>query len=299
MTIRLGVIGFSEGNGHPYSWSAIINGYAPAAMADSGFPVIPEYLARQRWPDARIAGAEVTHVWTQDPDLSQRIARAALIPNVVPTPEAMIGQVDAILLARDDAENHAAFALPFIDAGLPIYIDKPIALSLAALHALHDRQHRSGQIFTCSALRYARELTLPADHRERIGRIRHIQATTPNSWEKYAVHIIEPVLRMLDAPPLVQHARSLPIAGGGRQLVVGFADDVTASLAATGKGVVAPIAIRVHGERGWLELGFADSFAAFRSALQDFIDGIRAGDCRSPFEFNRQVVSIIEAGLTT
>ena len=25
--IRLGVIGMTEGNGHPYSWSAILNGY--------------------------------------------------------------------------------------------------------------------------------------------------------------------------------------------------------------------------------------------------------------------------------
>ena len=26
-TIRLGLIGISKDNGHPYSWSAIINGY--------------------------------------------------------------------------------------------------------------------------------------------------------------------------------------------------------------------------------------------------------------------------------
>jgi|GEM_PF-4815020 len=27
LAIHLGVIGMTEGNGHPYSWSAIINGY--------------------------------------------------------------------------------------------------------------------------------------------------------------------------------------------------------------------------------------------------------------------------------
>ena len=26
MTLKLGIIGLSEGNGHPYSWSAIFNG---------------------------------------------------------------------------------------------------------------------------------------------------------------------------------------------------------------------------------------------------------------------------------
>jgi hypothetical protein len=27
MTVRLGIIGASPGNGHPYSWSAFFNGY--------------------------------------------------------------------------------------------------------------------------------------------------------------------------------------------------------------------------------------------------------------------------------
>ena len=30
--INLGLIGISEGNGHPYSWSAIINGYNEAYL---------------------------------------------------------------------------------------------------------------------------------------------------------------------------------------------------------------------------------------------------------------------------
>ena len=40
--LRLGVLGLSEGNGHPYSWSAIFNGYDPQAMASCPFPDIPD-----------------------------------------------------------------------------------------------------------------------------------------------------------------------------------------------------------------------------------------------------------------
>ncbi len=40
--IRLAMLGMVDGNGHPYSWSAIINGrYDAQVMADCGFPVIP------------------------------------------------------------------------------------------------------------------------------------------------------------------------------------------------------------------------------------------------------------------
>ena len=79
MIVKLGVIGLSEGNGHPYSWPAIINGYDPFYMKDCGFPVIPEYLEQQTFPQDKIPNAEVTHIWTQDLKLSEHIAKATYI----------------------------------------------------------------------------------------------------------------------------------------------------------------------------------------------------------------------------
>lgn len=297
MSLRLGVIGLSEGNGHPYSWAAICNGYSPEHMQACEFPVIPQYLEEQRWPDARIPGVEVTHIWTQDTKLSRWVARASLIAHVVEEPAAMLGQIDALLLARDDAENHLAFATPFLEAGIPVYIDKPVALSLDSMDALYRLQQYEGQIFTCSALRYAKELMLSESDRERIGPVRHLQATTPKSWEKYAVHIIEPSLQIIGAPADIASARSRTFAGGGRSVSVGFGNGITADFSAFGKEIAAPLSIRIHGERGWQELVFADAFSAFKTALSEFVEGIRAKTCRSPIEFNRQVVSIIEAGL--
>lgn len=297
MTIKLGVIGLSEGNGHPYSWAAICNGYSPEHMKACEFPVIPQYLAEQTWPDARISGVEVTHIWTQDAELSQRVAKASQITHVVDEPAAMLGQIDALLLARDDAENHLAFATPFLEAGIPVYIDKPIALSLDGLAALYRLQQYDGQIFTCSALRYAKELMLSETERERIGSIRHLQATTPKSWEKYAVHIIEPVMQIIGSSVEISSARSRTFAETGRAVSLGFENGITADLAAFGSDVATPLSIRVHGERGWHDLVFKDSFSAFKAALSEFVDGIRTKTCRSPYEFNRQVVSIIESGL--
>jgi len=297
MTIKLGVLGLSEGNGHPYSWAAICNGYSPEHMNTYEFPVIPQYLAEQSWPEARISGVEVTHIWTQDAELSHRIAKASLITHVAEEPTSMLGQIDALLLARDDAENHLKYAEPFLKEGIPVYIDKPMALSLGGLDALYRLQKYDGQIFTCSALRYAKELMLSESVREQIGKIRHIQATTPNSWEKYAVHIIEPSLQMIGAPVDIASARSRKIAESGRAVSISFENGVTADFSAFGKETKTPLSIRVYGERGWQELVFTDTFSAFKTALSEFIEGISTGTCRSPIEFNKQVVSIIESGL--
>ena len=31
--LKIGILGMTEGNGHPYSWSAMFNGYDPEEMA--------------------------------------------------------------------------------------------------------------------------------------------------------------------------------------------------------------------------------------------------------------------------
>lgn len=297
MIMKLGIIGLSEGNGHPYSWSAICNGYSPEFMKTCEFPVIPKYLGEQDWPSAQINGAYVTHIWTQSIELSKQIARASLIPHVVSEPTEMLNQIDALLLARDDAERHFDFAAPFIRAGIPVYIDKPIALSLKAMKSLYQMQRYEGQIYTCSALRYAKELTLTQDDIDCIGPIRHIQAVTPKSWEKYAIHIIEPSLMMIGAPVDLDSVQHRHLAGSGRAVSIRFQNGVTADFSAVGEVAMAPLSIRVYGERSWKEFIFTDAFSAFKSALTDFIEGVQTKSCRSSIEFNEQVVSILELGL--
>ena len=195
MTIRLGIIGVSEGNGHPFSWSAIFNGYNPEEMQKCGYPVIPAYLNNQCWPEAQISGATVSSVWTQDLQLSRQIAKASRIGHVSLSLDELKDRVDGVLLARDDAENHLDIAKSFLIAGKPIYIDKPIATSKTALHNLYKFQQYDGQIFTCSALRYSPDLILSIEDKLALGKILNISASTPKSWKKYAVHIIEPVLK--------------------------------------------------------------------------------------------------------
>ena len=294
--LRLGIIGLSEGNGHPYSWSAICNGYEPEEMESCGFPVIPRYLEQRAYPEDTIAGVGVTHVWTQDPLISAQVATAARIPNVCAQLEDMIGEVDGILLARDDAETHFDFAAPFLDAGLPVYIDKPIAYSLTELERIYGRQQYPGQIFTCSALRYAEEFRLNEEERAEIGPLRAVHAVTPKSWDHYAVHIIEPVLALIGDQGLIAKESAVRTNEGGAELSVSWVSGVRAHFAAMGARTSCPLGLRVMGERGWRDLFFRDTFSAFRAAIQDFVDGIRCRDIRSDPEFVRRVVDIIERG---
>ena len=124
--LKLGIIGLSEGNGHPYSWSAIFNGYDSKYMKDCPYPVIPEYLSKQNFPKDQIKNAQVTHIWTQDPKISEHIEKDSKIPFIVNNYLDLIDKVDAVLLARDDPENHYKMSKPFIENGIDRAVSDPL-----------------------------------------------------------------------------------------------------------------------------------------------------------------------------
>lgn len=292
--LRLGILGQSDGNGHPYSWAAIFNGYDSEAMKSCPFPVIMEYLGRQKFPDDAIADAIVTHVWTQDHELSKHIAAASRISLIVNRYEEMIGHVDAILLARDDAENHYEMSLPFLEAGLPIYIDKPLAYTRLDAERIYSRQQYDGQVFTCSALTYADELTLTDSDRRQIGKIKTIDAVVMKDWNRYGVHIIEPVLQLIgDQGDL---ARITAVSHTGVHTVeIIWESGLLTRFSAMGT-TATQISINVIGERSTKRLTFTNTFAAFKGALQAFVAVVRKQAQTPPKESVMRVIQIIEAG---
>lgn len=292
--LRLGMLGMSEGNGHPYSWAAICNGYDPVAMASCPFPAIPGYLGRQVFPAARIAGARVTHVWAQERSIAQHIAAASLIPTVVDSYEAMIGNVDAILLARDDAENHLEMSAPFLDAGLPVYIDKPIALSIGDLDRLYAHQRYPGQVFSCSALRYCADFQLTAQMLAQLGEVRRIQAEVPRTWQKYGVHVVEPVLNMFGLYGRECAVRSDRL--GDVHVVTADWGTLSASFTCLGSRP-GEIRIRLLGNLAQRDLTVTDTYLTFKRALGAFIDGIRSGREMIPRQQLYDIVSILEKGM--
>lgn len=293
--LRLGVIGMSEGNGHPYSWSAIFNGYDPDAMAACPFPLIPEYLAQQSFPADQLPGASVTHVWTEDPAQSEHIAAASLIPHVANSIDEMLNNVDAVLLARDDAERHVEMALPILRAGLPVYIDKPIATSVTDLELLLRYERFPGQVFSCSALRYSPSLRLAAEDWATIGDLLHVDAITPKTWAKYGVHLIDPLLQNCPfvGEPAVVHGRR---HGEVHTVDVVF-QTVSATLTCLGtaKG---PLTFRYFGSAGFVEKNLTDTFVTFREALRQFLLGVISRTAITPHDDLRAMVKILEAGAT-
>ena len=211
--------------------------------------------------------------------------------------EEMIASVDGVLLARDDAENHAKYAVPFLEAGLPIYIDKPFALSMDEANYLWSKSKYHNQIFSCSALQFAKEFKLEKLNKNKIGEIKFIWGTIPKSWKKYGVHLIEPLLNLIPERGSLISVESLQnkTTSAIQNVHIEWSSGIKAIIQTSGD-VPTPLFLRVQGSKGYQDLYFSDSFYAFRSALIKFINIIEGKELNIPRSFTKEMVEILEKG---
>lgn len=193
VVVHLGVVGSSPGNGHPYSFSAIFNGFDPEPMRAAGWGVVSDYLEDRPAAEFGIDGFSVSHVWSPVEGEAERIAAAARVPTVIESVDDMVRSVDGVLIARDDPESHMALAQPFLDAGLPVLVDKPLTVDTGDLDYFRPYLE-SAQLFSSSSMRFSAELSgLAAGGRPLV-----VYAAGPKDWRRYGVHLVEGVLAYVD-----------------------------------------------------------------------------------------------------
>ena len=92
------------------------------------------------------------------PPMPMQVAKVAHVPNVAKRAEDVIGEVDAVLIATDKGFEHVERARPFIEAGIPVFIDKPLCDNRARPRDVLDRWVAEGKpLISSSAMRFAKE----------------------------------------------------------------------------------------------------------------------------------------------
>src|SRR6266545_355485 len=119
------------------------------------------------------------------------------IVNTIPT---LLEKVDVVLLESVDGRIHLQEAIPVIKAGKPLFIDKPVAGSLADAIAIYEwAKKHNVPCFSSSSLRFSpgiQELL----HDEKVGAIAGAATWGPCSYQEgtpdmffYGIHGIEPL----------------------------------------------------------------------------------------------------------
>lgn len=285
--LRLAMLGMIPGNGHPFSWSSIVNGYDEAELEACPFPVIIDYLSRNRGKE--IAEARVTHVWTDDPADAPRVARLARIPTVVSRPEDVIGEVDAVIVAVDDGDDHVDRVRPFVEAGLPVLVDKPLATNADDLRTFVQWQRAGARILSSSGLRYAAEL------KELDGFTWDwISGVTCNTWKRYGIHILEPLFTLCGPGFVTVHSHA---EGGNHYAHLHHANGKSVTIAVLRDAKGAFGTFHAVGPEGCRTVHFRDTYTAFRGQLQAFVDFARGGAEPYPFAETIELMTILIAAL--
>lgn len=181
--VRIGMIGLDTS--HCLAFTKLLND--PKATADiSGFRVVAVYPKGS--PDIESSTSRVLGYIEQIKKLDVRI---------VDDLDKLVGQVDAILLETNDGRPHLEQIVPALKAGLPVFVDKPIAGSVTDAVAMFELgRHFKTPLFCSSSLRFSEgPQALRAGS---IGKILGCSTYSPCSLEKthpdlfwYGIHGVE------------------------------------------------------------------------------------------------------------
>jgi len=291
--LKLGIVGMSDGNAHPYSWSSIINGRFDAEeISRVGYPAVASYLAANR-ETLGLPQARVTHVWAQDSTMADSIALSAGIDKVVHSLEEMTGEVDAVLLCRDDPENHVAMATPFLEAGCPLFIDKPLAVTRQDLSWFEAQASRGRFFMSCSSMHYAVECRAIRQEMDSLGSAELITAVGKKDWTKYGVHMLEAVFSILGDNNVYSVVNT---GSSGREVVtLEFKSGLLVTLHLF-MDIAGTFQVSYFGKNGWRLADIKNSYAMFRDNIIEFIRSVQEGKPRIPFEETKKIMQVLIAG---
>jgi len=290
--IKIAMLGRSEGNGHPYSWSAIFNGYDERLMAQCPFPVIPEYLGKQDKETLQIEGARVTHIWAEDKEEAQRIAATSLIENVVDRITDVIGKVDAAIIGMDVGEKHLEMARPFLEEGIPLFIDKPLTDNPEHLKEFIKYYQQGKPFMSCSSMRYSKELNELKRNIAEFGEIPLVVAYTPKSWAKYGIHALEAAAVI--AGKGIRSVQNIGVPGK-ETVILKYPDDRKVILNVY-QYATTPIQVTIVGTDKTVTVASEDAFYSFKTTLLKFVELVKTGKSPIPYQETVEFSKVIIAG---
>jgi len=215
------------------------------------------HIAKSLNTEKDVPGFEVTHVWGETPELAQKAAQEGQIPNIVQDPPEMIGHIDAVLVDHRHGKHHLPAARPFVEAGVPVFVDKPFCTDLAeGIEFVRFARAKGVPITSYSVLSLQQSAVKFAQEMKKLGRLRALVTAGPVEIDSqyggvffYAIHQVDLICTLLDAVPLQEGRRS---SGSAAEVSTARHGDDGAATITFEKG---PLAV-VNCLKDWWAAGF-------------------------------------------
>ncbi|MCB0079904.1 MAG: Gfo/Idh/MocA family oxidoreductase [Caldilineaceae bacterium] len=222
--LTIGLLG--SDNSHAERFSELLN-----------CPEHPNYLAN--------ADARIVAIWGQDAERTAQVAEKGKIDKIVAEPTDMLGQVDAVICVTRHGGRHLGLVRPYLEAGVPTFVDKPIATEPADARAIVALAAKHNTPFTSySTVRFSADTQAFLQTAQGLGGVRVGVYSGPATRRSvygggifYAIHSIELMLMVQGTGIEWVHAVEGPAvdeAGNGNMTAIcAWPDGATATLELT------------------------------------------------------------------
>lgn len=229
------------------------------------------------------------------PGFAKALAEEYGVP-LVQKPEEMLGKIDALLLEGNDGALHLERARPFLEAGLPVWIDKPLAYSVRDAEAIAELSaKKKAPVFSASSARFAKDLVALKSARAELGEpvaveVYFAQSRKDNipGWFFYGIHSVEMLFAILGPG----HGKPVHTKGRGAEVVTSvWRDGATGTIVAASQGNK-PSGFTYFGAKGsraaWTE-------GAYTPLLKEIVAFFQTGRAPVAIEETVETIRFVEA----
>ena len=285
---KIGLVGATKIY-HGMTFAEMFNGYNKELSIEKGWG--PQFSERVGMD------TKITHVWDVKKEDARESAEICGIENVVACKEDMIGQVDGIIVADDCTMKHQLNAIPFLKAGIPTFIDKPLSPDLKEAEEIVKlaKQHNA-PLMSCSALRFAKETEAFRNGKDSIGDILTGSAVGREGYGDlvfYGIHALEFLYSII---------------GGGIESVQNLSKktedilflkykDGRRFIVSTYENLSMPFQTSVYGTEGFRSFTGEDAGHYYSEMMRNFVKMVQTGKEPFPPEETLEIIKILGLGV--
>ena len=274
--LKIGMVGGAK-YWHARSFSEMFNGYDADLARRYNFPLYR----------TRLEGARVTHIWDPDRKAAELVAKVCGIENVVSEMEDIVGEVDGVIIADDTTMEHQRRAVPFLQAGLPTFVDKPLSPSIEEAEGLVKLAKRYDAPFmSCSALRYAKEVEEFLAEKEKVGEILTGSSICSGDLIFYGIHALEQLYVCIG--PGIECVQNM--GEEGRDIVVITKYDGRKFVLIVYREISYLFQMNLYGTEGWWEVKVEDSDYFYSNMLRAFLKMVETRELPFPPEETLEII---------
>jgi predicted dehydrogenase len=250
--------------------------------------------------ERRVRGFKVTHVWGEKPKYARAAAEAGQIPNIVKEPQDLIGQVDAVALDHRHGKEHLPAAAPLLEAGLPLFVDKPFCYRTAQGRSFLTRAAELGvPVCSFSVLPHQKAFADVQKELRKLGQIQSLVTTGACDIKSkyggiffYGIHQVDMVLRLLGYD--LGHAQVVRGAGRNHVATLSFGGGAVATMNLI-NGAPAKFHVSAIGENGRVDREIVFDDSQYLGGVKAFCKMFRTGKTVETVETMLGPVAVLEA----